>query len=765
MLSRSIAQGGSSASTARRGTSLRGLAERHPGAALALGALLVGAFSTAWLLLQSPNFLSGYDFVRMHAFYKAFYREALLAARLPLWNPYVGLGRPFLADIETGTLYPPNLLVLALGVNGGVAVLVLLHQALAVYGGVRLGRALGASAGASWLVGAGMALASPFTSRLAAGMVPVYFSLCWWPALLWLGTSLQDRWDCRAAAGFAAAVAMAVLAGNPPILFVELLGLAVFLVLRESWPAGPGLWRPWLRNRSGLVAAAIIGVGVSAAALLPFFDLVGQGNRPLNSPEFATANGMPPASWLSLIVPASAEFSPNWEYDLHCGLLPLFAAVGGIFLWRDRNVRALLGLGLLGALLAAGDRAPFLGWVVHLVPGASALRMPPRYGIWLAASLLGTGSIALSRGPPRAVPAILAGLAVAAAWIAWLRPHVPAGPGGAAGYYASHLGPLCGAALLVGLWHARARIPGCARPLACLLGAFCAVNWLWAIRLQAPVYSGYGFRTDEAGVRAALQEKGLLAPGGAPPRISFNPEDLCENAGMVVGFSSYDSYANPALIRVWSYLHAAAGVPLSGTEFIRLPRAICAAPDRLDGLNLVARLDHASRSLVVRAHPDPRAYMAFDARVVPDWRTAEEAMAARRDFRETALLEEGLAPDFAASPGSHDSSVVIERFEPERIAVRTRADAAGILVLAEAWYPGWRARVGGAPAAVFPVNGWMRGVVVPAGEHEVVLSYGERALAAGLGVSLASAALLALLALRAPGSPARGAAQTDSRIL
>jgi uncharacterized membrane protein YfhO len=109
--------------------------------------------------------------------------------------------------------------------------------------------------------------------------------------------------------------------------------------------------------------------------------------------------------------------------------------------------------------------------------------------------------------------------------------------------------------------------------------------------------------------------------------------------------------------------------------------------------------------------------------------------------------------------------VVIERFEPERIAVRTRADAAGILVLAEAWYPGWRARVGGAPAAVFPVNGWMRGVVVPAGEHEVVLSYGERALAAGLGVSLASAALLALLALRAPGSPARGAAQTDSRIL
>jgi len=757
MLSRSIAQGGNSALTARRGSSLRGLAERHSGAALTLAALLVGAFSTAWLLLQSPNFLSGYDFVRMHAFYKAYYRAALLAGRLPLWNPYVGLGRPFLADIETGTLYPPNLLVLAFGVCGGVAASVALHQALAVYGGVRLGRTLGATPGASWLVGAGMALASPFTSRLAAGMLQVYFSLCWWPTLLWLGARLQDRWTPRAAAGFAAAVAMAVLAGNPPILFVELLGLAVFLVLRGGWPAGEAPWRAWLGNHSGLIAAGLIGVGVSAAALLPFAGLIGQGNRPLNSPGFATANGMPAASWLSLIVPASAEFSPNWEYDLHCGLAPLFAAVGGIFLWRDRNVRALLGLGLLGALLAAGDRAPFLGWVVRAVPGASALRMPPRYGIWFAASLLGTGAIALSRGPGRAIPAVLAGLAVAAAWIVWLRPHVAAGPGGIAGYYASHLGPLCAAALLVGLWHGRAMFPGRARLIACVLGAFCLVSWLWAIRLQAPVYSRYGFSTDEEGVRAALARDGLLSPGGAPPRISFNTEDLCENAGMVEGFSSYDSYANPALIRVWNYLHVAAGVPLSGAEFIRLPRAICGAPERLDGLNLVARLDHGSRSLVLRAAPDPRAYMAFGARVVPDWRAAEEEMAARHDFRETALLEKGSAPGFAPSPGRHDSSAVIERFEPERIVVRTRADARAILVIGEAWYPGWRATIAGAPAAVFPVNGWMRGVVVPAGEHEVVLAYGERALSAGIGVSILCAALLALLAFRAPAPAARGA--------
>jgi len=287
-------------------SSVRRLSVRSPRFALCVGALLFGSFSTAWMLLQSPNFFSGYDFVRMHAYYRAYYREALLAGRLPLWNPFVGLGRPFLADIETGTLYPPNLLLLPLGVYGGTAVLLVLHQATAFFCGVRLGRKLGAGAGPSLVVGAGIALASPFTARLASGALPVYFSLCWWPALLWLGASLQDAWHPRTAGGFAAVLALAILAGNPPILFVEFVGLLAFLLCRLDWKGTD--WRTHLGNHAGLAMAAIIGAGLAGAQLLPFAELVGQGNRPLHAAAFAVANGMPPASWLSLIFPTSAAF-------------------------------------------------------------------------------------------------------------------------------------------------------------------------------------------------------------------------------------------------------------------------------------------------------------------------------------------------------------------------------------------------------------------------------------------------------------------------
>lgn len=732
--------------------------EKSPRLALLAGSLFLASISTFWLLVQTPNFFTGYDFMRMHFFYKTYFREAFLSGRLPLWNPYVGLGRPFMADIESATLYPPNLLVL-LGVYPGTAVSVLLHQALAIYGGVRLGRTIGASAGASWIVGAGIALGSPFTARLDVGIIEGYYSLCWLPVLLWLGASLQDRWSSRTAGGFAAAVGLTILAGQPPLAYVEFLGLFVFLALRMEGRAragaGPGAFRSALR----LGAAGLIGIGIAAAALLPFLELVGQGNRPLNSAGFAVANGMPAPSWLSLIVLTSPSFRPNWEYGLHCGLVPFFAAVSGIMLVRDRNVRALAGMGLVGALLAAGDRLPFLGWIIHFTPGAGALRIPSRYGILLSTSILGIGAVALSRRPALSGPLVAAGLAASLAGVVWLEPHVVKGPG-AAGFYLVQAGPIVLAAVLVALWNRRGASRAQTWWLGIALGAFCAANWLWEVRLQAPVYSQYGFATDGAAVRAALEKEGLYAANGVPPRVSYVPTDIRENAGMTQRFGGYGSYVAPSLARTWGYLHAATSAPASSSDFIRLPMEVYERPDTLDGINLVATYDSASKALDVRKSPDPRAYIAFQAQVTPDWRSAEESMAKRWDYHSRPLVEDrSFLPPSAAAGNPPAPSAVITDFRPERVAVRTTSTSPGVLVLAEAWYPGWRATVAGRPSTVFPANGWMRGVEVPAGENEVVFTFHSLWLGAGAAVSLASASLALLLLSR------RRTAQTVSNSL
>jgi hypothetical protein len=151
--------------------------------------------------------------------------------------------------------------------------------------------------------------------------------------------------------------------------------------------------------------------------------------------------------------------------------------------------------------------------------------------------------------------------------------------------------------------------------------------------------------------------------------------------------------------------------------------------------------------------------MVFDAETLPDWRAAEGRMVAGGRFRDKGFLEKGTAAGFTPSPGAHASEARIARFEPDRLVVRTRSEIPGILVLGEAWYPGWGATIGGNPAAAFPVNGWMRGVAVPPGANEVVLAYRPRLLAEGLLVTILSAAVIASLAL----CPRAG--QTDSRIL
>jgi hypothetical protein len=250
-----------------------------------------------------------------------------------------------------------------------------------------------------------------------------------------------------------------------------------------------------------------------------------------------------------------------------------------------------------------------------------------------------------------------------------------------------------------------------------------------------------------------MAERGLFTASHVPPRISFDPADIRENAGMVLGFGSYNAYCAPALERVWTYLHVAAKLPLSGVDYIQMRREVNDAAPGFGSMNLAATLSHPHRVLLFYAHPDPRAYLTFDMEVAPDWRAAEDRMAEGHDFHRVALAEAGSAPGYAPHPGAHASEAAITRFEAGRVDVRVRADAPAVLVLGEAWYPGWRATVAGRPAQVFPVNGWMRGVLVPAGESEVTFDYHSRFLGWGAALSLAGALLVALLALRPDPDP------------
>lgn len=95
----------------------------------------------------------------------------------------------------------------------------------------------------------------------------------------------------------------------------------------------------------------------------------------------------------------------------------------------------------------------------------------------------------------------------------------------------------------------------------------------------------------------------------------------------------------------------------------------------------------------------------------------------------------------------------IEEYRDERVVVRTRTAAAATLLLQDAYFPGWVARIDGERAPVLRANYLFRAVPVPVGEHLVTFTYEPDAVAWGLIVTLASAlVILSVLLAGAAGT-------------
>ena len=141
----------------------------------------------------------------------------------------------------------------------------------------------------------------------------------------------------------------------------------------------------------------------------------------------------------------------------------------------------------------------------------------------------------------------------------------------------------------------------------------------------------------------------------------------------------------------------------------------------------------------------PRAFVAHVTHSVDtqdvalDWFKKEKV-----DFHRAAIVEAG--PRLRGRPEFSPARIV--EYAPESIEISTNAKEKGLLVLSDAYYPGWKAFVDGKEARIYPANVAFRGVAVPKGEHRVRFVYRPDSYRRALfAFSLSFVLLLALLAL------------------
>lgn len=174
--------------------------------------------------------------------------------------------------------------------------------------------------------------------------------------------------------------------------------------------------------------------------------------------------------------------------------------------------------------------------------------------------------------------------------------------------------------------------------------------------------------------------------------------------------------------------------PLTLSRYQDYVAAMEANPKLRNGLNVALYLDRAAGG--VRQNPDvlPRAYFPVELISVASVEESRKALVSL-DPAKQALVPPALAgvkPDPAAR-------AEITHAAPGEYRVRYKAASPSVLRIGNAWFPGWTAHVDGKGLAVEPVDHALMGIVVPAGEKEVILEYHSTYFKLGAAISLLAA--------------------------
>jgi hypothetical protein len=139
----------------------------------------------------------------------------------------------------------------------------------------------------------------------------------------------------------------------------------------------------------------------------------------------------------------------------------------------------------------------------------------------------------------------------------------------------------------------------------------------------------------------------------------------------------------------------------------------------------------------------PRAFVVHHAVVAADhedaWKRTQEP---GFDPSAMVVLEGGQPLDLQPGAGTEAQ---VTRYDTNALEIQIDNPAEGYLFLSDPYYPGWEVQLDGRPAELLRANYAFRAVAVPAGAHQVTMTFRPRLWTGGLGIT--SLTLLVLLVL------------------
>lgn len=719
-----------------------------------------------------------------------FHREAFWRGALPLWNPLNYCGLPFLAQWNTMSFYPGTAIYLLLPMPWSLSFFCLVHVfwgGVGMYFLVRHWTKQNLAGGVAGIVFAFSGLTLNFI------MWPSHIAtFSWLPWVIWLA---PQGWEQGGHKLFWATLAcsLQMIAGGPETILLTWVLLSLlacgdlltikgrtrtdgrqhtFVTGREAGPtpcmleeSAASTWQLCLRF-VGLVSLVAC---ICAAQLLPFLELLRHSERTTGYSASSHDWSMPTWGWASFLVPLFHTV-PNaqniyfqvgqyWTSSYYVGIATIFLTV--VALRRALNWRLVLlaGASSLCLVLALGDDGFLFKLLRFCIPQVGFVRYPVKFLILvsaLAPLMAGVGFAALSNQPAlkfkpfeKAVVLSLLGLICLTLILEWRTPMLE----GAwrltwhngltrAVFFALLL--FCGAQCL--------RSDGRRRILAGLL--LLMVIWLDLIThvpTQNPSISPLVYTPGLARAKLAPEEQPYLGQGrvmlsaAAEETLRLNALPNLEQHFLVRRMASFpDCNLLDDIPEVYGFFSLAprhisnlANLPYvqKDVDFSRVMDFMAVTRTTKPG----TLFDWAPRpSAMPLVTVGQKAVFADDQSVINAF------FQTNTDLRQIVFLpvEARGQVKVEACPTARVLNV---KFENEQVEFVASCPEPAMMVISQAWYPGWKAYIDGKSANLWRANYAFQALQVPTGEHLVKIRFQDGALDSGLVISLLGLIFWALL--------------------
>ena len=682
-----------------------------------------------------------------------YFRDSFWRGEIPLWNAYNEFGTPFLAQWGTMVLYPPSLVYLLMPLPWSLSLFCLLHV---------------------FLGGMGMyVLTARWTgNRLAAGMAGIAFafsglvlnclmwpnytaSLAWMPWVVHAVTLVWEQGNRRLVSASLVG-ALQMLSGTPEvILFTWLIVAALWLCTRA--PTWQSAWSSGWRT----IVVVVLVAGLSAAQLLPFFELLSQSQR-----DAAFEKGvwpLPVWGWANLFVPMFRVFATGCGVCFQHGQMFTSSIYSGIFImmlvilalvWqRDRRVWLFAGIAIASIVLAMGHQAGVYPLLRTGLPQIGFMRYTSKFIMLLSFVLPILAAFGLSNileGDVQSQSRRLRTMTVAGAAVAVLvigivtfARYSPFPAQEWSSTFSNGLTRIAFLAALGGSVFILLRMQGSSRQwlFQCLILLLVWLDLMSHVPPQNPTLD-----REALTVRIPQLEKLSPRPQLGASRAALTVEAL--NGFQSAGTSNLTQtfllmrngmFANANLVE--KIPKADGFYPLSIKEARNVVLRLFRTPHKpRDGLGRLVGISQIVSATNLAVWEPRRDYLPMiTAGQRPAFANPADTLAGvmATNFAPEAIV---FLPEAARGriSATNSGQARIVSFDVQEHSLRAEVEAAApsLVVIAQAFYPAWRAFVDGKPARLWRANYAFQAVEVGAGNHHIEIVYEDRAFRLGALISV-----------------------------